>query len=143
MRLVAMPTDADPDVVFGTKNLLDSGFKAAVDLRDSLCQPVGNRFGPPQLTRGVVVAETERGDSPIAFELAKLKGLERKGADRRDELLFDGRGNEVGSVAQPFGFRAQPLKQSQLFRHTASIVERNICKFAGCSLKGLLLRPKW
>ena len=80
MWLVAVPADADPDVVFGTKNLPDSGFKAAecLDFRDSLCQPVGNRFGPPQLTQGVVVAEAERGDPPIAFE---LRQTERAGAE--------------------------------------------------------------
>jgi hypothetical protein len=33
-----------------------------------------------QLTQGIVVAEAERGDPSLAFELAELKRLQREGA---------------------------------------------------------------
>ena len=103
MGLVAVPADADADVVFGAKNLPNScrGAAERFDFLDRLCQPVWHRFGPLQQTQVIVVAEAERGDPPLTFELAELKGLERVGPDLRNEFLFDSRRNEVGSVAQP------------------------------------------
>ena len=48
MGFVAMPADADPDVVFSTKHLPDLGYGAAehFDFRDNLVQPGWDRFGP-------------------------------------------------------------------------------------------------
>ena len=82
MRLVTMPADADPNVVFGAKNLLDPSCGAAecFDLPDNLRQPRRDRFGPLQLPQRVVVSETERSNSPLPFELSKLKGTERQGS---------------------------------------------------------------
>jgi hypothetical protein len=46
MGFVAVPADADPDVVFSAKNLPDQGAGATecFDLRDYLCQPGRDRF---------------------------------------------------------------------------------------------------
>jgi hypothetical protein len=55
------------------------------------------------LTQGIVVAEAERGDPPLAFECTELKGLQRERADSRNEFLLDGRRNEVCGVPQSYG----------------------------------------
>ena len=125
MGLVAVPADADADVVFGAKNLPNScrGSAERFDFLDSLCQPVWHRFGPLQQTQVIVIAEAERSDPPLTFELAELKGLEREGPDLRNEFLFDGRRNEVGSVAQPFRLRALFFKQGQLLGHEGADAE--------------------
>jgi hypothetical protein len=96
MRLVAVPANADTDVILRAKNLLNPGIGAAerFDLRDDLVQPGRDRLGPLQLPQGVIVSETERSDSPPALELSELKGLKRKVADPGNELLFDSGGTK-------------------------------------------------
>jgi hypothetical protein len=113
MRLIAVPTDAHPNVVFGAKTLPDPGPWAAefLDLRDDLFQPSWDRIGPLQLAQSVVVSKTERRHPPLALKLAKLERLERQGPDFRNEFLFDGRRNRACSVAQPFWLRRRALKQ--------------------------------
>ena len=73
MRLVAVPADADPHAVFGTENLLDTNSRASkcLDVCNEFRQPAGDRFGAPQLAQVVVVAESERGNPPLAFKFAK------------------------------------------------------------------------
>jgi hypothetical protein len=72
-----MPADAAPDVVFGAKDLSDSGSGATkhFDFRGDLIQPGWDRFGPLQLPQGVVIAKTERSDPPLPLELPELEGL--------------------------------------------------------------------
>ena len=81
MRLVAVPADADADVVFGAKDLPDPGCRGRRMSRpsDDFRQPGRDRIGPLQLAQVIVVSEAERRDPPLAFKLAELKGLKRKG----------------------------------------------------------------
>jgi hypothetical protein len=82
--LVAVPADADPDVILRAENLLNPRFWAAERLdpsNDDLVQSSRDRLGALQLPRRGVVSETERSDPPLALELAELTGLERKVAD--------------------------------------------------------------
>jgi hypothetical protein len=79
MRLVAVPADTDPYVVFCAKHLLDTGSRTAecFDCRNNVRQPSWDWFGFQQLPQIVIVSKTERSDAPLALELAKLKGLKR------------------------------------------------------------------
>src|SRR5215470_7288819 len=89
MRLVAVPTDTDPDIILGAKHLPNASFrqiaKAFDRVRDRY-QPFRNRLARFQLLRRVVVAEPERLDAPVAFECAELKGSERQLRDARGQL---------------------------------------------------------
>jgi hypothetical protein len=81
---------ADPDVVFGTKDLADPGCGAAerFDFCDDIVQPGRDGLGPLQLLQGVVVSEPKRSDPPLPLELPELKGLERKVPDPGNKSLF-------------------------------------------------------
>jgi hypothetical protein len=100
-----MPTDADPNVVFGAKNLPDPDPWAAefLDRRDDLSQPGWDRFGALQLPQGVIVSKTERSDPPLAFKFAELKGLERQALDAQNEIVFDSGRNKFPGVGSPSG----------------------------------------
>ena len=90
MRLVAVPADANPNVVFGTENPLDPGRMASecFDGPNNLRQR-GRKVWPAPMWQVIVVAESERSNAPLAFEFAELEGLKREGADRQNKLYFD------------------------------------------------------
>lgn len=114
MGLVPVPADADADVIFGAKNLLDScrGAAKCFDFPDNFCQPGRDRIGSLQLPQGVIVSEPERRYASLALKWAKLKGLEGQGLNPQNEFLLSSRRNEIGSVVQSFGLRGLVFKQS-------------------------------
>src|SRR4051812_31489544 len=98
MRLVAMPTNASPDIIFSAQYLpnLRGSSAECFDLLHDLRQPRRDRLGNLQTPQRVVVPESERSYPPLAFELTKLERLERQVLDARNQLSFDGGRNKSG-----------------------------------------------
>src|SRR5713226_3662653 len=88
MRLVTMPSYADPDVVFSAKNLFYLRSRAAIgfDFLDHRRQPFRDRLGFLKPPLGVIVFEAERCDAPLALKRAELKWHQGKRANPLDEL---------------------------------------------------------
>src|SRR6266550_911859 len=105
VRFIAVPTDADAGIVFGTEDLGDFGSRAAepFDTFNQRCDPWRDRIGLLQTTQRVVVAKAERRHSPLALILAELKRLQRKRCDAFDQIPFGRRRNEFGGVTQTPG----------------------------------------
>src|SRR5216684_1149718 len=71
MRLVAVPPDANADIVFGAKDLPDAclrQFAEPFNGGDDRCQPARDRLGFLKLSQRIIIAETERRDPSFAFE---------------------------------------------------------------------------
>src|SRR5258706_2857343 len=116
MRLVAMPADADPDIVFGAKHLPDPGRWPAkrLDLLADRIQPIRDRFGLLQSPQRVIIPDPERRPPPLAFILPKLKRLQRQGRGARNEILLGSWRDELGGVPQPLGFAGRACKKRKL-----------------------------
>src|SRR6516162_2051773 len=76
MRLVAMPADADADIVVRAEHLPHACLRQIAEAfdrpRDRL-EPVRDRVALFKLLQRVVVAEAERLDPPVAFEHTELE----------------------------------------------------------------------
>src|SRR5207248_4648966 len=89
VRLVAMPPDADTDVVFRAEHLADARRRQVAETFDrsrDLCQPIRYRLRLQDPLHRIIVAEAERDHPPIAFESAELKRLQRQFRNPGDQL---------------------------------------------------------
>src|ERR1700682_3189671 len=102
MRLVAMPSDSDPDVVFSAKDLSYLRGRAAVgfDSLDHRRQPFRHllRFLKPPLRVGVF--EAERCDPPLALIRAELKRHQGKSANPLNEIELHQPRDDLGIIAK-------------------------------------------
>ena len=124
IRFVAVPADTNPNIMFGTENLLDAGCRASecLDGSNDFRQPGQNRFGPLQLAQVIVVAEAGRGNPPLAFEFAELERLNGRARIAEISFILDRRRNEIGGVMQ--SLRLRGASQTGPIAPTRSLRER-------------------
>jgi hypothetical protein len=145
MRLVAVPSDADADRIFGAEYLTHQRSRAA-ELLDGFrerFEPRRYRLGRLHSAMRIVVAKAERLNPPLALVGAKLKRLKRQCGYLPDQLLFERRRDELLAVAQSLriirliGEQGELIGRSGQFsgRHFADIgvrfVRERACKRHG------------
>jgi hypothetical protein len=77
VRLIAVPTDADTNVVFSTKDLSNSGAGSSKCFGQlyQWIQPRRNGIGALKAVQRVVISKAEPRHPPPGFKLAELKRL--------------------------------------------------------------------
>src|SRR5258708_2145305 len=102
MRLVAMPSDTDPGVVFSAKDLLYLYGRGAIglDFPDHRRQPFRHFPGFLKPPLCVVVFEAERCDAPLALKRAELKRRQGKSANPLDEIELHRRCDDLGTISK-------------------------------------------
>src|SRR6476620_2101515 len=102
MRLVTMPSDSDPDIVFGAKNLFYLHARAAIgfDFLDHWREPSRHLLGFLKPLLGVVVCVAERRDAPLALKRAELKRHQGKRTNPLDEIALHRRWDDVGIISK-------------------------------------------
>src|SRR5690242_5670585 len=100
-----MPTDSDTAFVLGAEDLANPSrcSTEGLDLLDQGQEPAGKRLRRQKPTLRIIIAVTERRDPPLTLILAELEWLQRQCGDSLDEILCDGRWNEVPGVEQSIG----------------------------------------
>src|SRR5690242_18268156 len=133
MRLVAMPADADADVVIGAKDLPHASRRQLAKSLDVLRdgpEPVRDRLARLQFLQGVVVAEAERFDAAMALEGAELERLQRQGRDACDQLLLCRSGDKFGRVAQSIRTCGLIIEQCELGHELYRSWESPLCRLS-------------
>src|ERR1700676_4041929 len=102
MRLVAMPSDTDPGVVFGAKDLFYLHGRAAIgldflDQRRQPCRYLLSFLNPPFC---VVVFEAERSDAPLALKRPELKRHQGKRAYPLDDVKLHRPRDDLGIISK-------------------------------------------
>jgi len=104
MRPVAMPADADADVILGAQHLPHAAvrkFAKSLHGAGGSLEPFRDRLARLKFLQRVVVAEAERFHAPVAFERTELERLQGQRRNARDQFLLIRCRDELRLIAQP------------------------------------------